>query len=249
VQPNGDGRPQLADDDGPSVGHAPASSPVPWNSRDVWLGLAILVVLLILALLLAALAQRLISKPNFGLIVSLVELLLLAPVWWLTIRKYKVGWNALGLKGFDAGALGIGCGLLLLSYAFNLAYGFFLSLFGLSIQPDIVPLFAGLSSPWLLFIGGVVVAPLVEEIFFRGFVFAGLRNRYGWQKAALSSAALFGLIHFTPTAIIPIFLLGYVFAYLYQRSGSLWPGILMHASSNAVALGAAYVIANTNLGR
>jgi membrane protease YdiL (CAAX protease family) len=249
VQSNRDRGPQLSDDDRPQADQSPASSSVPWNSHDVWLGLAILVMLLLLALLLAALAQRLASKPNLGLIVTLVELLLLAPVWWLTIRKYKVGWKALGLKGFDVSVLGIGCGLLLLSYAFNLVYGLFLGLFGLSIQPDVVPLFTGLSSPWLLFIGGIVVAPLVEEIFFRGFVFAGLRNRYGWQKAALLSAALFGLIHFTPTAIIPIFLLGYIFAYLYQRSGSLWPSILMHASSNAVALGAAYVIANTNLGR
>ncbi len=78
-------------------------------------------------------------------------------------------------------------------------------------------------------------------------MFAGLRERYGWQKAALISSSLFGVIHFTPTAIIPIFILGYIFAYLYQRSRSIWPAILMHASSNTLALGAAYVVANTNL--
>jgi membrane protease YdiL (CAAX protease family) len=90
---------------------------------------------------------------------------------------------------------------------------------------------------------------MVEEIFFRGFVFAGLRERYGWQRAALISSALFGVIHFTPTAIMPIFILGCVFAYLYQRSGSIWPAILMHAFSNALALGAAFVLASTNLGQ
>jgi membrane protease YdiL (CAAX protease family) len=137
---------------------------------------------------------------------------------------------------------------MLLSLAFNFIFGLFLGLFGLRIQPDLIPIFAQLSSPWFLLIGGAIVAPFVEEVFFRGFVFAGLRPRYGWQRAAVISSALFALIHLVPTAILPIFLLGYIFAYLYQRSNSIWPAILMHSATNAVALGAAYVMANTKLG-
>jgi hypothetical protein len=221
---------------------------VPWTARDVWLGLVMLGGLLLVAVLLSLALRRLSLGLNWGLIVSLAELLLFAPAWWLAVRKYGVGWEALGLRGFKGQAIRVGCVLMVLSYGFNLLYATFLSLFGLRMQVDLVPVFSQLSSPWLLLLGGAVVAPIVEEIFFRGFVFAGLRGRYGWQNAALISAFLFAVIHFTPTAFIPIFILGCIFAYLYQRSNSIWPAILMHASTNGLALGAAYVLARTNLG-
>ena len=226
----------------------PSYPPVPWSTRDVWLGLAVFGLLVAAAIPFALLARSRSSELNFGLLVSLGELLLLVPVWLLAVRKYSVGWDALGLRSFKWEMLGLGCGLMLLSLSFNLVFGLFLDLFGLRIQPDLAPIFAQLPSPWLLLIGGAVVAPIVEEIFFRGFVFAGLRPRYGWQRAAVISSLLFALIHLIPTAIIPIFVLGYIFAYLYQRSNSIWPAILMHSATNALALGAAFMVARTDFG-
>ena len=226
----------------------PSYPPVPWSTRDVWLGLAVFGLLVAAAIPFALLAQSRSLDLNLGLVVSLGESLLLVPVWFLAVRKYGVGWDTLGLRSFKWETLGLGCGLMLLSLGFNLLYGLFLGLFGLRMQPDLVPILAQLSSPWVLLIGGAIVAPIVEEIFFRGFVFAGLRPRYGWQRAAAISSVLFALIHLTPTAIMPIFILGYIFAYLYQRSGSIWPAILMHSATNALALGAAYIMATTDLG-
>ena len=221
---------------------------VPWSPRDVWLGLAIFGLLMVAIIPLALLARSRSLELNQGLAISLGELLLLVPVWTLALRKYGAGWDTLGLRGFKTEMLGLGCGLMLLSLAFNLVYSLFLGLFGLRIQPDLVPILAQLSSPWFLLIGGAIVAPVVEEIFFRGFVFAGLRPRYGWQKSAVISSALFAAIHLVPTAIIPIFILGYIFAYLYHRSNSIWPAIVMHAATNTLALGTAYIMANSNLG-
>jgi membrane protease YdiL (CAAX protease family) len=220
---------------------------VPWTTRDVWLG----VVALILWLVLSVVASVVVSLPSLdvdvGLMISLSELLLLVPVWWLTVRKYKTGWKTLGLRSFRGRMVGLGCGLMILSSIFNVFYGLFLALFGLRAQVDLVPVFAELSSPWWLLAGGVIVAPVAEEVFFRGFVFAGLRQRYDWKKAALISSALFAVIHVTPTAMIPIFILGLIFAYLYHRSDSIWPAILMHVSTNALAMGLAYVLANTGI--
>jgi membrane protease YdiL (CAAX protease family) len=210
--------------------------------------LAIIGLLVVAVVPLVLLARSRSLELNLGLAISLGELLLLVPVWILALRKYGAGWDTLGLRGFKTEMLGLGCGLMLLSLAFNLVYGLLLGLFGLRIQPDLVPILAQLSSPWFLLIGGAIVAPVVEEIFFRGFVFTGLRPRYGWQKSAVISSALFAVIHLIPTAIIPIFILGYIFAYLYHRSGSIWPAIVMHAATNTLALGTAYVLANSNLG-
>ncbi|GAB4526857.1 MAG: hypothetical protein Kow0063_01530 [Anaerolineae bacterium] len=226
---------------------SPPTRRIPWSVRDVWLGLLIFGILLAIIIPLALVAQSRLWKLDLGLIVSLGELLLLVPVWLLAVRKYRVGWGTLGLRSFKGEMLVLGCGLMLLSLAFNFVYALLLGLFGQRIQPDLVPVFEQLSSPWFLLIGGAIVAPIVEEIFFRGFVFAGLCPRYGWQRAALISSALFALIHFVPTSVIPIFILGCIFAYLYHRSGSIWPAVLMHAATNALALGAAYVLANTNI--
>ena len=225
----------------------PQSHSVPWTTRDVWVGLAALVLWLVISVVASVVGSHLSLELDVGLMVSLAELLLLVPVWWFTVRKYKVGWKALGLRSFKGRMVGLGCGLMILSFAFNLFYSLFLALFDLRMQVDLVPIFAELSSPWWLLAGGVIVAPVVEEVFFRGFVFAGLRQRYDWKKAALISSALFAVIHVTPTAMIPIFILGLIFAYLYHHSDSVWPAILMHVSTNALALGLAYVLANTSL--
>ena len=90
----------------------------------------------------------------------------------------------------------------------------------------------------------VISAPLVEEVFFRGFLFAGFREKYGWKIAAGISAAFFALVHLQPLTALPIFLLGYLFAYVYERSNSLWLPILLHFSVNGFAfllLGLAYM--------
>ena len=220
---------------------------VPWTARDVWVGLAALILWLVISVAASVVLSLLSLDVDVGLMVSLAELLLLAPVWWLTVRKYKVGWKALGLRSFRGRMVGLGCGLMILSFGFNIFYSLFLALFDLQMQADLVPIFAELSSPWWLLAGGVIVAPVAEEVFFRGFVFAGLRQRYDWKQAAVISSALFAVIHVTPTAMIPVFILGCIFAYLYHRSDSIWPAILMHVSTNALALGLAYVLANTGI--
>jgi membrane protease YdiL (CAAX protease family) len=221
--------------------------PVPWTTHDVWLGVIALALWLAVSILISMWVSSLSLDLDAGLMVSLAELLLLVPAWWFAVRKYSVGWRALGFRGFEGSMVGLGCGLMILSLGFNFLYSLFLARFGLRMQVDLVPIFAELSSPWLLLAGGVIVAPVVEEVFFRGFVFAGLRQRFGWQRATVVSSALFAIIHVTPTAMIPVFILGCIFAYLYHRSGSIWPAILMHVSTNALALGLAYVLANTNL--
>lgn len=218
--------------------------PVPWTLGDVMGGLAAFGLWMAAFVGLRLLADRLMWRIDLGLLVSLGEALLIIPVWWFTVRKYRVGWGLLGLRGFHVEALLLGGALMLVSFTFNLIYSLVLAQFDLRMQVDLVPLFAGMKWPWLFFLGGAVIAPVVEELFFRGFVFAGLRGRYHWQPAAALSAALFALLHLTPTAFLPIFVLGFIFAWLYQHSGSIWPAILMHMLTNLLALGAAYVLAS-----
>ena len=86
-----------------------------------------------------------------------------------------------------------------------------------------------------------VIAPLGEELFFRGFFFGALRNWRGWVVAATLTGALFGLIHVGSAPIgylVPLAFFGFGLCLLYERTGSLYPPIALHALNNSIALGA-----------
>jgi uncharacterized protein len=90
----------------------------------------------------------------------------------------------------------------------------------------------------LALLGVAVVAPLVEEVLFRGVVFGWMRGRVALPVAVLGSAAVFAAAHVLYrqwTLLPPIFAIGCVLALLYNYSRSLWPGIAVHASINTVA--------------
>lgn len=86
-----------------------------------------------------------------------------------------------------------------------------------------------------------VVAPIAEELFFRGFVFGTLRGWRGTGVAAVLTGALFGAIHAgsAPSAkYLPILaIFGWVLCLLYARTGSLYPCICLHAINNCIAFG------------
>ena len=82
-------------------------------------------------------------------------------------------------------------------------------------------------------VGGVVLAPFVEEVAFRGLLYATLRRRLDWLAAALLSAALFALPHgYGLGGSLSVFVSGLVWAWGYERTGSLLPGIAAHAANN-----------------
>jgi uncharacterized protein len=84
----------------------------------------------------------------------------------------------------------------------------------------------------------VGLAPLAEECFFRGFLFAGLRSSWSFWPAALTSGLIFGLVH-APTGIttvVPLAALGVALCWIYDRTGSLWPCVIAHMINNGLAL-------------
>jgi membrane protease YdiL (CAAX protease family) len=94
-----------------------------------------------------------------------------------------------------------------------------------------------------------VVGPMWEELFFRGFLFSGLRQGWSFWPAALVSGFLFGLVHAPEgiTIVVPLGILGTALAWLYQRTGSLWPCIGIHWFNNALALALAPLLGNSTL--
>lgn len=216
----------------------PVQYSVPWKPIDNWIGVLLLVLIDGGLFLISMLGQRG-QLAQSGLLV-LVQLTFLLPV--VIIFAYRrVSWKAIGFGKFEWSALAIGCGLLIASYAIILIHN--LVLYGLGIRTqgeEIKQLFEMLKSPFWFFLVGAILAPLVEEIFFRGFLFQGFRARYGWVPGMLLSSAIFGLAHLDPAALIPTFILGCLLAFLYQRTNSVWPGVIMHMLVNSFGLCSVY---------
>jgi membrane protease YdiL (CAAX protease family) len=85
-----------------------------------------------------------------------------------------------------------------------------------------------------------VLAPIAEEMFFRGYFFGALRNWRGPWPAALLTGAVFGGIHVgsaDPVFLVPLAILGVALCIVRSRTGSLLPCIALHAINNGLAFG------------
>ncbi len=100
-------------------------------------------------------------------------------------------------------------------------------LFGLD-QIGINPLNFG-----LLILAFVVIAPITEEIIFRGLIFGFIKDKFGLIAALLISSAIFGLLH--PGHHLSTFVMGLAFALLYYRTKSIAVPIVLHMVWNALA--------------
>jgi len=223
---------------------------VPWGVSSVINGTAVAVVVIValeVALRLGSqwAGVRLRGSPlTTPLLVLAQDLVLVAALWGFGVRRG--GWQSLGLRGFKAQlGCGLAMGVLPASYTFNILYAIVvIVILRLPYTPQaILPLFGGGLPGFLAaLVAGVVIAPLAEEAFFRGFVFGGLRQRLGVVGAALVSAAVFGAVHLSLSTFLPVAFLGLLLALLYAATGSLYPGIIAHACNNGFGLLLAYLL-------
>ena len=211
---------------------------VPWRPMDNWLG--VLLLALIDLILLVITLRGLKTQVAQSALVVVLELIYLLPVA-VILGWRRISWKALGFGKFRWDTLGLGCGLLIIGYILIIVHNLILFFFGVDTQGNqIVKMFSELQSPAWFFFVGAIVAPIVEETFFRGFLFQGFRGQYGWKVAMPLSAGIFAAAHLDLVAFIPVFILGNVLAYVYHRSNSVWPGIILHFLVNAFGLFGAY---------
>ncbi len=102
-------------------------------------------------------------------------------------------------------------------------------------QKDIAKGFGAIPVQILLI---VVLAPVSEEVCFRGMLFGGLRERLPRVGAALIGGLIFGGLHALTgvSAVPPLIVFGFLLSLLYEKTGSIVPGILLHMLNNTVAL-------------
>ncbi len=224
---------------------------VPWGLADMAkaIGLVILGVIAIsvpaafIASLLAGDAD--VERDSGALAVVLgaslvLEVVILFSAALFSLRKYRLSWADLGLRWPRRG--GLWFSIVLVLAGLILVYTYFAILSAAGAEPgSAVPeeAFDNLAPVILLAVLSLLFAPFMEEVFFRGFIFAGLRARWGTLGAALASGLLFGLAHLggasTFYSVVPIAAVGIVFALGYAYTGSLLATIGAHLLFNLVS--------------
>lgn len=147
---------------------------------------------------------------------------------------FAQAWRRLGLRGFRPSAL---LWMLAAIGAYLIVAMVFVALIGEPEQENIAEDFGPVWTQVLLV---VFAAAIGEEVAFRGLLFGGLRTRLPSWAAALISAAIFGVLHaVTGISAVPVLIaFGFILALLYERTGSIVPGILLHMLNNSLALAA-----------
>lgn len=87
-----------------------------------------------------------------------------------------------------------------------------------------------------------VFGPIVEELFFRGFLYSALKKRAGVFWSMAITAALFSALHTHPVGFLPIMVLGMLLAYLYEKTGSLVSSVTVHVMHNAAMVFLVFVM-------
>lgn len=92
--------------------------------------------------------------------------------------------------------------------------------------------------PSLIYMGlfTSIIGPFLEEIFFRGFLYGASKKGLGIFWGIVISALFFALIHANLASFFPIFCLGVLLTYLYEKTGSLIPSITVHVIHNSLSL-------------
>jgi membrane protease YdiL (CAAX protease family) len=171
----------------------------------------------------------------------LTQLSMLFVVWVFTIRRDK---NALSQMGFyKLGPKNILLKIVLFGIFQTIIISILYSILLDALQSDVLEITELttyiIGDGWLsivFIIVAVIVAPFSEELFFRGFLYLGLRTRFGVIPGSIVSSLLFGAAHIAPGNAIITFVIGLILVNIYQRTGTIWSSIMVHSGFNSISV-------------
>jgi len=165
----------------------------------------------------------------------------LSGVYYLVRFKYGRSLEELGLKWRNLGrSLGLGLGGGVIIFFMVILLGGLLQRFLPEPAPqpfaELVRRAQGFRDLLLPLFLGSFLAPITEEVYFRGFFYPVLKARYGTLVGQVGSSLLFALLHFDLFRFLPLAVGGLGLAYLYERSGSLITPVVAHGTWNAIMI-------------
>lgn len=178
---------------------------------------------------------------EFALLAVVLYGSLALAAWYFALHRHKLPPVALGFRAVGPGVL---VSMIPIAGAVFVADALIVALVSLAFpsarnaQADLFPGPGefGVSELVSLLALVAVVAPIVEELLFRGLIYQYLRRHQSLAVAVSISAAAFAVVHFIPVLFPSLFGLGVVLALLVERYGSIYPAIVLHALNNTIAV-------------
>jgi len=183
----------------------------------------------------------------YSAIVYALALCLIIFVPYKILKKEKTNREELGLLGWptwtDIGLAPIGfVASLLVAQVFTALFSFF-PWFDASEAQDVgFNYLATGSDRALAFLALVVIAPIAEEIIFRGWLYGKLRREFSMPLAIFLTSLLFGIVHGQWNVGVTVFAMSIVLCGLREVTGTIYSGILLHMIKNGVAFYLLYII-------
>jgi membrane protease YdiL (CAAX protease family) len=225
---------------------------VPWGIRDVlfliiaWFGLQALIgeLLILVARGLPPVATFLKAAQSGDIGASFVLDILAVGVGlgvvYLYLRKFGVGWSAVGWR--KVGILrtakylfGIMLIFIILANLAFIAVKFLVPGFNANQAQTNDFTSSVTTHRSLALVALVLVPPIFEETIFRGFIFPALSKKMGIIWGAILSSVIFGIAHGQPNLFVYTTILGLLLCFMYRRTGSIIPGIMLHMLNNLLA--------------
>ena len=243
----------------PPTEHGIGPDHVPWRFWDVIIAALPLILSVALAVLAHFLPSStgtpasetptstkiLIENSVLGFVIYGVILLL---IWLVTVHKYHVGWSALGVRRpprlYFAYVIPILVGMYVAAAVVSalivkLFYG------GKAENPQVKDLTGGGGFSWtsliLALITASIVAPIIEELLFRGVLYGWLRTRWSAVGGVILSAALFSAAHAIPLILASIFVVGLTLAIVYEKTKSTLATMTLHSLFNTIGVIAVFI--------
>jgi hypothetical protein len=181
-----------------------------------------------------------ITNLSFSILYGIQVILMLGVVWFYAIYWRRSGWRDLGLTYYSLIKTIWYSFLALLSIILiNFAYVILMTKVFKIAPPvsKIEELVSNKNVSYIMLLAVVsIIAPICEEIFFRGFLFQGFKKRWGVPAGIIISSILFSAAHLDLYNFLPLLAIGWVLAYVFHKTKSLLPVIFLHAAYNLLLI-------------
>ncbi len=229
----------------------------PWELERFARAFVVMMILLYLGMMLGAFAQHFAGKTSgghstFRTIVATLSFQGAALLFiWCFVREHGVGWRE--AFGFSVNwkmalILGVAVGSIFLPLGQLLQMASATLMTHLNVKPEIQPAIQALqdTATWtdrvVIGIAAIGLAPIAEELLFRGILYPGIKQA-GFPRAALwGTSLLFACIHWNLPTFVPLLLLAVTLTLLYEKTRNLLAPIAAHALFNALNFAMFYVV-------
>lgn len=177
------------------------------------------------------------SGTLIGFIMSITFML---AIYFIVLRPKHLKWNEVGFNRFQGSYWKNIIGWTILLIVISILMIIVMDIVGVgtenskteSVQSQLTPI-----NFMIGFISAAMISPIYEEILYRGFLYRWLRSKWGLKAGLFLSSFIFMIVHIPTYNVLPVtFVSGLLFAWTYEKTKSVLPGMIIHGTFNAIAM-------------